>query len=221
VQERAFWSTARLLDLEVDLSFLDTTTTYFATDEEDEADDGLRRYGRPSKDHRLDLPQVPTGLAVTRGGLLVRCWAWPRNTTDASEVNDVQRVRIPDRIRAHVLLCRLALLLVREIETETGSICRALARRSGAGRPGRSSRERRGRPDGRGTRRRTAQSLENTGHSDTAEDPKDISADRSGVDTMPVTTIAGRRGYDWLPGGLFVHGCRTPQDRWRRNRTDN
>jgi transposase len=91
IQERVFFSTATLLNLEVDLLFFDTTTTYFETEEEDEGEDGLRRYGRPSKDHRPELPQVVIGLAVTRGGLPVRCWAWPPDTADASVVDEVQR----------------------------------------------------------------------------------------------------------------------------------
>ena len=78
-----------LLNLEIDLLFFDTTTSYFETEQEDE--DGLRRFGRPSKDHRGDRPQVVIGLAVTRSGIPVRCWTWPGNTADASVVEQVQR----------------------------------------------------------------------------------------------------------------------------------
>jgi len=85
VQEAVYFSMANLLNLEVDLLFFDTTSTYFEIDGEDE----LRRYGH-SKDHRPDRPQVVIGLAVTRGGLPVRCWVVPGNTNDASVVEKVQ-----------------------------------------------------------------------------------------------------------------------------------
>jgi hypothetical protein len=89
IQEAVFFSTASLLNLEVDLLFFDTTTAYFEIDEEDE--EGLRHFGRPSKDHRQDRPQVVIGLAVTRSGIPVRCWTWPGNTADASVVEKVQK----------------------------------------------------------------------------------------------------------------------------------
>jgi hypothetical protein len=90
VQEAVFFSMASLLNLEVDLLFFDTTSTYFEIEQPDEDEDGLRRYGH-SKDHRPDRPQVVIGLAVTRGGLPVRCWLLPGNTNDASLVERVQR----------------------------------------------------------------------------------------------------------------------------------
>lgn len=101
LQRTVFFSTATLLNLEVDLLFFDTTTTYFEIEEEDD-DEGLRRLSRHSKDHRPDLPQVVVGLAVTREGIPVRCWAWPErcaergsatllgNTVDAAVVQKVQ-----------------------------------------------------------------------------------------------------------------------------------
>lgn len=89
LQRAVFFSVASLLNLEVDLLFFDTTSTYFEL-EEDDGEDGLRRYGH-SKDHRRDLPQVVIGLAVTRQGVPVRCWMWPGNTADASTVDEVQR----------------------------------------------------------------------------------------------------------------------------------
>ena len=101
LQERVFFSVANLLDLEVDLLFFDTTSTYWETDrlpdeliEEDDEDDGddgdqpggpgvrergLRKY---SKHHRPDLPQVVVGMAVTRQGIPVRVWTFPGNTSD-------------------------------------------------------------------------------------------------------------------------------------------
>ena len=168
VQERVFFSIANLLNLEVDLVYFDTTSTYFEVDPDPDEEEELRRTGY-SKDHRPDLLQVVIGLAVTRDGIPVRCWVWPGNTGDMEvvaqvkkearldgkyllrtsddtlspedvalgykqllEVEDAFRTlkstldlrpmyhRVSDRIRAHVLLCWLALLLVRVAETQVG-----------------------------------------------------------------------------------------------------
>src|SRR4051812_12791010 len=93
VQEAVFFATADLLNLEVDLLFFDTTSTYFERDEPDPAgEDGapaFRAYGH-SKDHRPDLPQVVIGLAVTREGIPVRVWVWPGNTNDMSVIGEVK-----------------------------------------------------------------------------------------------------------------------------------
>lgn len=89
VQRSVFFSVANLLNLEVDLLFFDTTSTYCEVEEPD-GEDGVRQYGH-SKDHREDLPQIVIGLAVTRGGIPVRCWVWPGNTADAATVDEVQR----------------------------------------------------------------------------------------------------------------------------------
>jgi len=89
IQQAVFFSVATLLNLEVDLLFFDTTSSYFEIEDADE-DDGLRQYGH-SKDHRGDLPQVVIGLAVTRSGIPVRCWVWPGNKADAATVEEVQR----------------------------------------------------------------------------------------------------------------------------------
>ena len=93
VQEAVFFATADLLNLEVDLLFFDTTSTYFERDEPDGAgEDGapaFRAYGH-SKDHRPDLPQVVIGLAVTREGIPVRVWVWPGNTNDMSVLQEVK-----------------------------------------------------------------------------------------------------------------------------------
>jgi transposase len=88
VQEAVFFAVADLLNLEVDLLFFDTTSTYFERDT-DEGDEGFRRYGH-SKDHRPDLPQIIIGLAVTREGIPVRCWCWPGNTSDATVLPEVK-----------------------------------------------------------------------------------------------------------------------------------
>ena len=101
VQESVFFSLANLLNLEVDVIFFDTTSTYFevdvdedAGDEEESADEPasegpLRRLGH-SKDHRPDLPQVVIGLAVTRAGIPVRVWVWPGNANDQTLVEQVK-----------------------------------------------------------------------------------------------------------------------------------
>jgi transposase len=89
VQEAVFFAAAHLLNLEVDLIFFDTTSTYFERDDQDEADEALRRFGH-SKDHRKDLPQIVIGLAVTREGIPVRCWVWPGNTSDTTVIEQVK-----------------------------------------------------------------------------------------------------------------------------------
>jgi len=88
--EQVYFQTADLLNLEVDLLFFDTTSTYFERDEPDPdvVDEhgellapAFRAYGK-SKDHRDDLPQVVIGMAVTRAGIPIRVWCWPGNTGD-------------------------------------------------------------------------------------------------------------------------------------------
>lgn len=101
-------NTATLLNLEVDLLFFDTTSTYFETEDADspagrdergqvvdsDGDDvvretGFRTFGK-SKDSRPDLPQIVVGMAVTRDGIPVRCWAWPGNTADSALIRQVK-----------------------------------------------------------------------------------------------------------------------------------
>jgi transposase len=92
VQEAVFFACADLLNLEVDLLFFDTTSTYFERDEPEQGPDGepgFRALGH-SKDHRPDLPQVVIGLAVTREGIPVRVWVWPGNTNDQTVVKQVK-----------------------------------------------------------------------------------------------------------------------------------
>jgi hypothetical protein len=117
--ERAvFGQVANLLNLEVDLLFFDTTSTYFELEEPDlprcrdehghvvgehagekDGDDpnanaeensgGFRTYGK-SKDSRDDLPQIVIGMAVTREGIPVRVWCWPGNTGDQALIRQVR-----------------------------------------------------------------------------------------------------------------------------------
>jgi len=119
VEKEVFWSVATLLDLEVDLLFFDTTSTYFETEAADEpvtrdsrgevapgdqqqpAGDqseaegegpwraGFRTWGK-SKDSRGDLPQIVIGMAVTRAGIPVRVWSWPGNTTDSALIRQAK-----------------------------------------------------------------------------------------------------------------------------------
>jgi hypothetical protein len=114
LQERVFFCVANLLDLEVDLLFFDTTSTYWETDrlpdelqdDEDEQPDsdqdgdsdrepmleesGRRRYSKHSKDDRPDLPQVVVGMAVTRQGIPVRMWTFPGNASDQVIIRKVR-----------------------------------------------------------------------------------------------------------------------------------
>jgi Transposase DDE domain len=111
-----FQQVANLLNLEVDLLFFDTTSTYFELEDPDEPvardnrgrpqpaaadtvgsgeDDqvvtgvGFRTYGK-SKDSRDDLPQIVIGMAVTRDGIPVRVWCWPGNTADSALIRQVK-----------------------------------------------------------------------------------------------------------------------------------
>jgi transposase len=93
IAQQVYWATASLLNLEVDLLFFDTTSTYFETDEADPPTDaapkGFRTFGH-SKDHRSDLPQVVIGLAVTRTGIPIRVWTDPGNTADMALIRQVK-----------------------------------------------------------------------------------------------------------------------------------
>jgi hypothetical protein len=109
VEQEIYCQVANLLNLEVDLLFFDTTSTYFELGEEDEPvprdkngsvtgseeaaaegkPAGFRAYGK-SKDHRDDLPQVVIGMAVTRDGIPVRIWCWPGNTNDSALIRQVK-----------------------------------------------------------------------------------------------------------------------------------
>jgi hypothetical protein len=108
LERQVFGEVANLLNLEVDLLFFDTTSTYFELEEADEpvardsggrllpgdeaegADKaGFRTYGK-SKDSRDDLPQIIIGMAVTRDGIPVRCWCWPGNASDQVLIRQVK-----------------------------------------------------------------------------------------------------------------------------------
>jgi transposase len=95
IQREVFWQVSNLFNLEVDLLFVDTTTTYFEIEGEDQDDEvegleGLRKRGY-SKDSRPDLAQAVIAFAVTRDGIPVRCWVFPGNRADVSLVEEVKR----------------------------------------------------------------------------------------------------------------------------------
>jgi transposase len=95
IQENIFFSVANLLNLEVELIYFDTTSTYFEIDGPDEAEEEdddytLRQHGH-TKDHRPDLPQVVIGMAVTKEGIPVRCWVFSGETSDMSMVEQVKK----------------------------------------------------------------------------------------------------------------------------------
>ncbi len=91
IEERVFFETADLFNLDVDVVFYDTTTASFSIDDEDEDGDdeeALRRFGRPKEGGWA--PQVVIALAVTRDGLPVRSWVFPGNTSDVTTVKQVK-----------------------------------------------------------------------------------------------------------------------------------
>lgn len=85
LEKEIYWAVADLLNLEVDLIFFDTTSTYFETEEESD----LKKRGH-SKDHRGELPQVVIGLAVTRDGIPVKHWVFKGNVQDMSTIQQVK-----------------------------------------------------------------------------------------------------------------------------------
>jgi hypothetical protein len=90
IQETVFFSTANLLNLEVDLIYFDTASICFEVEPDARDEEELRRPGC-SKDHRPDLLQAVIGLAATRDGIPVRCWVWPGNTNDMEAVAQVKK----------------------------------------------------------------------------------------------------------------------------------
>ena len=105
IAAEVFSPVAHLLNLDLDIVFVDTTSTYWETETVDEladlADDptddettspteaGARAFGH-SKDHRADLPQVVIAMAVTRDGVPVRCWTFPGDTADTAIIRTIK-----------------------------------------------------------------------------------------------------------------------------------
>jgi hypothetical protein len=100
-----FGSVATLLNLDLDILFVDTTSTYWEVEGAEElaevaepveddgtsrsTESGARAFGH-SKDHRTDLPQVVIAMAVTRDGVPVRCWTFPGNEPDQRIIRTVK-----------------------------------------------------------------------------------------------------------------------------------
>jgi DDE family transposase len=100
-----FGSVAHLLNLDLDIVFVDTTSTYWevetadtdpelvdpASDDETSSptEEARRTFGH-SKDHRDDLPQVVIAMAVTRDGIPVRCWTFPGDTADTAIIRRIK-----------------------------------------------------------------------------------------------------------------------------------
>jgi hypothetical protein len=110
IASEIFASVAHLLNLDVEIIFVDTTSTYWEVEVADELvdelvdlqpdpaeDDGLgkaveggtRTFGK-SKDYRDHLPQVVIAMAVTRDGIPVRCWTFPGNESDQRIIRTVK-----------------------------------------------------------------------------------------------------------------------------------
>ncbi|MCS5696466.1 IS1634 family transposase [Desulfofundulus thermocisternus] len=79
-----FDSTRNLFDLEVDMIFWDTTSTYF----EGRGPEELGRYGH-SKDHRPDRIQVMVGVVMTRAGIPIAHEVFPGNTADVNTFSQI------------------------------------------------------------------------------------------------------------------------------------
>lgn len=88
LQKQVFTEVAKNAHLDVNLIFLDTTNTYFETDE-DTSDSGLLKRGH-SKDGHPELPLVSIAFAVTGSGIPLRCWVFPGNTSDQTIVEQVK-----------------------------------------------------------------------------------------------------------------------------------
>src|SRR5690349_14098724 len=105
IAAEVFGSVAHLLNLDLDIVFVDTTSTYWETETADDdleladpcvddevsnpAEAGTRAFGH-SKDHRGDLPQVVIAMAVTRDGVPVRCWSFPGDTADTAIIRTIK-----------------------------------------------------------------------------------------------------------------------------------
>ena len=109
IASEIFSSVAHLLNLDLDLVFVDTTSTYWESEAPDllpelqdengeavgdgqvvnPAESGRRAFGH-SKDFRGDLPQVVIAMAVTRDGVPIRCWTFPGSENDQAIIRTVK-----------------------------------------------------------------------------------------------------------------------------------
>src|SRR5690606_14591180 len=91
LEDRVFDNVSNLFNLEVDLLYFDTTSSYFeVAPNETPEDDDFRLQGY-SKDKRPDLVQTVIGLAVTREGIPIKVWSWPGNTMDMNVIEEVKK----------------------------------------------------------------------------------------------------------------------------------
>jgi hypothetical protein len=106
IAAEVFASVAHLLNLDCDIVFVDTTSTYWQVDVPDELAEALREQANDdeesspeqaatrtfghSKDHRNDLPQVVIAMAVTRDGVPIRCWTFPGNESDTAIIRRIK-----------------------------------------------------------------------------------------------------------------------------------
>ncbi|MDN5933175.1 MAG: transposase [Pseudonocardia sp.] len=105
-----FSSVAHLRGLDLDIVFVDTTSTYWESEGPDllpelqddavpgeqdgdepyrPVESGRRAFGH-SKDFREDLPQVVIAMAVTRDGVPIRCWTFPGGENDQAIIRTVK-----------------------------------------------------------------------------------------------------------------------------------
>lgn len=105
IAAEVFHSVATLLNLDLDIVFVDTTSTYFETEQPDlqpetvapvtddeitkPVESGARDFGH-SKDHRKDLPQVVIAMAVTRDGIPVKCWTFAGTESDTGIIRTIK-----------------------------------------------------------------------------------------------------------------------------------
>ena len=101
IASEVFAPVAHLLNLDLDVVFVDTTSTYWAVEGADLADtvddDGLSRPAEQAKrafghsnGFRTDLPQVVIVMAVTRDGTPIRCRTFPGNENDTAIIRTVK-----------------------------------------------------------------------------------------------------------------------------------
>lgn len=84
IELELFERTKTLFDLQVDMIFWDTTSTYF----EGKGPDKLGEYGY-SKDHRPDRLQVMIGVVMTRVGIPIAHEVFPGNTSDVDTFSQI------------------------------------------------------------------------------------------------------------------------------------
>jgi transposase len=90
LERQVFHAVADLLNLEVDLLYFDTTSSYFEVDPSEAPEEESFRKQGFSKDKRPDLLQIVIGFAVTGEGILIRAWVWPGNTMDMTVIKQVK-----------------------------------------------------------------------------------------------------------------------------------